>query len=328
VTYAPAERRPDPAGERRWSTAGRADHEQFAFWREIVCRAFVDLLPRRSARGAFAGSVRSHTLGPASVSVVASEAQVVLRTEDGIAASPAPLFFVITQLAGHGVVRQDGREAHLRPGDLALLDTLRPHELAFTGRFRQVAVHMPHAVLLPHLPAPAAATAVRVPGGEGVGALAATSLRASARCAGTLAEPAAVAVAEHLAGLVGLAARACAPAALRSRPGAHLDAAMGACERRLGDPDLDPRQVAAHVGVSTRYLHRLFAERGETFGGWLLGRRLAGAQRELADPAFAHLTVTEIALRWGFRSPSHFGRVFRERFGSVPSAVRPPAPPV
>jgi transcriptional regulator GlxA family with amidase domain len=33
-------------------------------------------------------------------------------------------------------------------------------------------------------------------------------------------------------------------------------------------------------------------------------------------------TVTEVALRWGFRSPAHFSRAYRAHFGRTPREER------
>jgi len=36
--------------------------------------------------------------------------------------------------------------------------------------------------------------------------------------------------------------------------------------------------------------------------------------------------ITDIALSWGFNSPSHFSRVFREHTGKSPSEFRAASP--
>jgi AraC-like DNA-binding protein len=93
-------------------------------------------------------------------------------------------------------------------------------------------------------------------------------------------------------------------------------------DAHLGDPDLAPADVAGRVNVSTRYLHRLFAEQGTSFGRWVLRRRLERCRQDLADPALAHLTISQIAERWGFRDRSHFARAFRARYQLAPREWR------
>lgn len=56
-----------------------------------------------------------------------------------------------------------------------------------------------------------------------------------------------------------------------------------------------------------------------TPGKWLLAKRLDHARNLLA---LTDKTVSEIAFESGFENLSHFSRVFRERFGASPAAMR------
>lgn len=313
--------------ERSWSTRAVPERERFAYWREVVCAAFLDLRPERRGDEAFAGSVRSTTLGPMGISAIASRAQRVLRSEREIDASPEASFYVTLQLEGTGAVHQGGREAHLRPGDFALFDVLRPYELAFEGTFAQLCLALPHAVLGPRLPAPGAACAVRVAGDGRAGHVAASCMHAVARCADEPDGDAAAALVEHLAGLVALAVRGAAPPPATS-PGtaALLHLALDDIERHLPDPSLTPTAVAARISISTRYLHKLFAAHGVTFGRWVLRRRLEACARDLADPSLSHWRIADVATRWGFADAAHFSRAFRARFDRSPREHRTAAP--
>jgi transcriptional regulator GlxA family with amidase domain len=80
--------------------------------------------------------------------------------------------------------------------------------------------------------------------------------------------------------------------------------------------------VARDGYVSVRQLHRLFAREGLTFAGWVREQRLRRCRDDLADPRLSHLTVAEIAARWGFRSAAHFSRAFEARYAITPSRSR------
>jgi AraC family transcriptional regulator, exoenzyme S synthesis regulatory protein ExsA len=54
-------------------------------------------------------------------------------------------------------------------------------------------------------------------------------------------------------------------------------------------------------------------------GKWLQEKRLNHALHLLTD---MNRTVAEASFESGFESPSHFSRVFRERFGSSPATVK------
>jgi acetamidase/formamidase/AraC-like DNA-binding protein len=95
-----------------------------------------------------------------------------------------------------------------------------------------------------------------------------------------------------------------------------------AIERALDDPELSPAQVARSEGISERYLQRLFEATGDSFSHYIRERRLHRSSVDLANPAQAHCSVSEIAFRYGFSDAAHFSRVFRDRFGMSPRAYR------
>ena len=93
-------------------------------------------------------------------------------------------------------------------------------------------------------------------------------------------------------------------------------------ERDLRDPALSPSRIAARLRMSPRYLRAIFAASNETVSAYILRRRLEECARELADPARARASITEIAFGWGFNDAAHFSRAFRGRFGCSPREWR------
>ncbi|CAL9335707.1 hypothetical protein GCM10010423_04360 [Streptomyces levis] len=99
---------------------------------------------------------------------------------------------------------------------------------------------------------------------------------------------------------------------LLSRIRAYID-------RRLTEPDLSPGSIARAHHISVRYLHKLFQNDGTTVGRWVRQRRLDSCRRELSRTRSRGITVAAVANRWGFPSPAHFSRTFREAYGMTPS---------
>ena len=93
-------------------------------------------------------------------------------------------------------------------------------------------------------------------------------------------------------------------------------------ERNLSRPGLDANTVARENFISRSHLDRLFRMRGESISAVIWAGRLAGARRDLADPALSHEQIFEIASRWGFVSPSHFSHSFRATHGQSPRDFR------
>src|SRR5262249_7384964 len=93
-------------------------------------------------------------------------------------------------------------------------------------------------------------------------------------------------------------------------------------ERKLDDAELTLVRVAQSEGISERYLQKLFEGAGDNFTHYVRERRLQRAWSDLASPAEAHHTISEIAYRYGFADSAHFSRTFRARFGLSPREFR------
>lgn len=109
---------------------------------------------------------------------------------------------------------------------------------------------------------------------------------------------------------------------LQSRHGmrnAHLMRAIEIMERSIEDP-ASPSLISEELGVSTRQLERLFGRfLNSTPKHYFMEMRLNRAQNLLVQ---TEQSVTEIAMACGFRSTSHFSKVFRGHFGKSPVSHR------
>jgi AraC-like DNA-binding protein len=86
--------------------------------------------------------------------------------------------------------------------------------------------------------------------------------------------------------------------------------------------DLSVGAAAAHLGVTPRYLQRLFEAEGTTFSAFLLGQRLTRAYRMLCDSQFLDRPVSVIAYDVGFGDLSYFNRCFRRQYGVTPTDIK------
>lgn len=103
---------------------------------------------------------------------------------------------------------------------------------------------------------------------------------------------------------------------------ARQSALIAEINRCAAERGLDPTRVAAQLGVSVRYLHKLLEPTGRTFAEHLLSCRLDRAAAMLRDPRSAHLRIGEIASQSGFGEISHFNRSFRRAFSDTPFGMR------
>ena len=86
------------------------------------------------------------------------------------------------------------------------------------------------------------------------------------------------------------------------------------------DQPLTLAQLAAEAALSEYHFARMFrSSTGEAPHQYVMRRRMEAAQQLLQ---FSALSLTEIALRCGFPSSSHFSNRFRQLHGMAPSAWR------
>jgi len=133
-------------------------------------------------------------------------------------------------------------------------------------------------------------------------------------------------VATHVQDLVALTLGATGEAedVARSRGmgAARLRAAKTYIIGNIGRREISIGSVASHLGVTERYLQRLFENDGTTFSAFLLGRRLARAYRMLCEPRSMQRQVSAIAYDVGFGDLSYFNRCFRRLYGATPKDIR------
>ncbi len=90
----------------------------------------------------------------------------------------------------------------------------------------------------------------------------------------------------------------------------------------VADPELSAEQLAAHFGISKRYLYAVLARMNVTLGEWVRTERLSRAARALTNPANALVSVAAVARMSGFPDHSAFSRAFKQRYGCTPSQWR------
>ncbi|SMO95363.1 hybrid sensor histidine kinase/response regulator transcription factor [Gracilimonas mengyeensis] len=89
-------------------------------------------------------------------------------------------------------------------------------------------------------------------------------------------------------------------------------------EDRLSDSNITVEELSDHVNMSRRQLYRkLKADTGYTPAEFIREIRMYKARLMLED--HKKMTVSEVGYAVGFRTPSYFSKLFKERFGRSPS---------
>ena len=80
----------------------------------------------------------------------------------------------------------------------------------------------------------------------------------------------------------------------------------------LASDELSPLTVSRRVGMSVRQLQQVISTQGKTFTGLVAELRVERATEMLRSPAFADLSICEIALSLGFYDNVHFSNTFKK----------------
>jgi AraC-like DNA-binding protein len=309
-----------------FSTAGLDPRRKLEYWNDAVCATFAHNLSDPLDPRTFCGKLSRTSLGDFRLAEVYSDAQTVRHLRAHVARARTATFFLHMQLEGESLSRQDGREALLSPGDFTLCDTARPYEILFRGPNRMFVLGIPDTVLRRHLACPESVVAVPMRGDAGLSGLLSHFLRDF--WSGYREDDFDASVTSRITrAILDLMASAYTvlPQSNSDRSSlatAHRIRIVNYIEAHLGDPDLTPMRVAEACKMTPRYLHHLFSNESETVARYILRRRLEECSRALTIPAQRGRTVTSIAFDYGFNSPTHFGRVFRARFGTTPREYR------
>jgi AraC family transcriptional regulator, positive regulator of tynA and feaB len=311
---------------RSWNTEELPDHEQFTYWREVLCEAFVTLRPERPREqnsDRFPSRVTAHPLSTINVTTVQSKAHHVIRGDAEIRRSPHEVYFLNLQLAGRCRYETEGRETIVGPNEFAIVDSTRPYFLDFMDDWKVFSFRIPRHMLRPLLQAPERSTGICVSSGDVLGEITVGFLKSVATRMEDVPSEAMEPLAGDLVSLSALSLGATEEARMGQRQSARRGlyaAIVKFIETNLADPLLSAPSVAAHFRISTRYLHRVFEERDKSFGQVVLERRLLRCAGDLG--ASVDFRISDVAFRWGFSDISHFNRSFRQRFGFSPREYR------
>jgi len=296
------------------------------FWREEVCPHIyrIETDARRGEAFRFLWDVRD--VGEFGFCHIEAPVTRRARTRADIARDGCDTIALQRAVGGPLDVAFARETMTLAQGDWVVLAMDWPCEMRAASAIGLLSLELPRSALSPLLAGGRLRQPVRLPADGALGGLVTASVESAWRELPRLDPGVAEGAVRHLAGLVALACGASDEGAAAGRGGAaaaRLEAAKAHIGRRLADPDLSPASTATALGVSVRYLHRLFEPTGESFVAQVTRRRLAACRAALESPAERGRSVADIALGWGFGSLPTFYRAFAAAFGRSPGDVRP-----
>ncbi|SFM94680.1 helix-turn-helix domain-containing protein [Methylobacterium pseudosasicola] len=307
-----------------FSTDGLKPRDSFKRWRETLFERLMPLEMERLDDRPFEGRMEGTRIGPMLVSRVS---QGALRSETTPRAARdherAGMAVVVLKRTGTSTCLQGDRDSVQRPGDIVVLDR-RPAVVATSAGSQAVFLELPRERLESALGPTRLYTALAMRADQASASLVQTFFQELIQVRSRLDPDSAERMASIGVDLiVACIAERMAKEVPRPLHGTVVvQRAKAFVEAHLGDPTLDPPQLAAAVGVSLRRLQELFHERGQHISDWIWQRRLEAAAKRLSDPGCAHLSIGTLAYGCGFASQAHFSRRFKAQYGMAPREYR------
>ncbi|MEU0581821.1 helix-turn-helix domain-containing protein [Streptomyces griseoincarnatus] len=292
-----------------------------AVWKSMVA---VDIDHRPAAED-ISVRIGLGTVGPIKICSARATAVALRRTERLAREDEEPAVTLGVQMKGSSVVVQNGRECLLRPGELAVYQSIAPYTHLFDEGVDYRFIRFPRAALA--LPDRLLRDVTALPLGSDnpvarlafpyFSQLAVSDELHQGEHADAVVEPSiellrAVLTSQH--GNPGLAKE-------------PLEATLGLritqyILSHLADADLTAARIAAAHNMSVRHLYAVLSRSGISLGDWVRARRLAACRRELAGPNGRLQTIAAIGRRWGFVDATHFSKVFKQAYGISPRTWR------
>jgi AraC-like DNA-binding protein len=294
-------------------------------WRRYVSQSVVPLEVESERPDTFLGQFRAKRIDRLAMFDVRVSQHSVVRTPELVARSEQDYYKLSMQLRGSSLLLQDGKEALLTPGDIAIYDTTRPYSLISDDYMRHIVLMFPRATMDLSVEDLGELTATRLPGDNVMCQVVSPFLLRMAKNFESLHGGAALRLAHTTIDLVTTLFANELDVGLEgtTEPRRRLMSKIkNFIEANLDDDSLSPPQIAAAHYISIRQLHQLFQAEGTTVSTWIRTRRLKQCHRMLTDPLHAGRPVAEIGARWGLPDLPHFSRIFKATYGVSPRAFR------
>jgi AraC-like DNA-binding protein len=307
-----------------WASQKIADRKQFeAFQEELDRTHFHWSLFRDEGNGGFYGEVLRRRIEDFVLTDVIADPVKGERTSREITQDQNGYYCLLYLESGYDQLAQGRNECLLKPGYISLWDSTRSASFAVCERARQVSILIPHSMAQVMIPSIDDLCGLAVDGNQGLGAVLLSHLRQVHKTIHTIAPVDRPAIMRATLELTGAAFR---PNGQKAKGTAFRQAVLRRVQeyilQNLRNPELSPSSIAAAFKFSPRYLHRMFEEYDYSVSDWIRHRRLLAARSDLSATTDHSLSITQIAMRYGFSDGAHFSRSFKQAFGLSPRDYR------
>lgn len=306
------------------STEDLPIHQRNEWLREVIGREYSEVEITPPADGDLFNEMMIYPRGNLRLSSIRSSEITLERLRREPESVNKDAYFAVVLLSGVYRLRQNGKEIFLNPGDIALYDVTQAHQIRCPERFSKLIISIPRSILEDRFSGAAHCTGLRIPGNIGIGCVASTLIQSMVAQASNLDPNEFGRLSDYTIDVLTLALSSVRPSKffLSGTRSLTLNRIKGLIERNLSSPELNTAMVSEGIGLSSRYINRLFRDEDTSLMRFIWRRRLENCRGELLDPLHVGRSITDIALHWGFNDVAHFSRVFKRKYGCSPREYR------
>ncbi|TAA64004.1 helix-turn-helix domain-containing protein [Shinella sp. JR1-6] len=293
-------------------------------WHEAIASAYFPLDLRFRDPDRFSGDLTTWQFGDVSISRLTSDALQYHRLPHHFRAARDEEFLVTVPAKAEVFFSQCGKDIRCPPGGFFLERSSEPYQFSHAEPADMWVLKVEGDALAGRMRAPDRFCTLQFEADNGAGGLFTDMLHLLPARFDGMTQEARITVGRQLVDLLVLAIKAddrVLASGNSTVRGAHLARIEAYVRANLQDFRLDPERIARACGISTRYLHELFRDTGQTVRSWIRDQRLMACREALEDPNNVE-TAAEIAYRWGFGDQTQFSRVFKAEFGVPPGEFR------
>jgi AraC-like DNA-binding protein/mannose-6-phosphate isomerase-like protein (cupin superfamily) len=258
------------------------------------------------------------------LSPIQSNAITLERLPQEPSHSSQDCYFMVVLTSGKYKLEQGGREVFLKPGDMTIYDATQPHRITTPDAFSKILISIPRMMLDQRLNNIGRITATQIPSAEGIGSLTSSFIQSTVKQLEQFSKLQFQSLSQPMVDMVTLSLGQVIESKLATT--SHRQIMLIRIKQYIksvmNDPELNATKIAEATGLSKRYINNLFNEENTSLMHYLIEQRLELCRYYLSSVFYTHLSVTQIAMQYGFNNMSHFSRIFKKYYGYSPRAYR------
>ena len=275
--------------------------------------------------GGFDALINSKRLNKFSLAQVSSSPIVAQRSKVDIAQVSDAYYLIKFQLTGSCSTKHYGREARLSPGDFIICSSCEPYQLKFKDNYQQAVFAMPQQALQDMFQTPDDYLGLRMGNEEPTNGMLAQFVYSLSQRMDQLNPEALQSMETNLLDLLITSLKNQKTShnkVIESSPEQHLQRIKRMINMHIKDFRLGVDFIAQTEQISKRYLHMLFKSQNISVSRYIQQLRLEGCYKDLTNKEFDNISISNIALEWGFGDLSHFNRSFKAQYSLTPRQIR------